>query len=397
MSITISGIADNSTHLSGNIIEVKATTSGKPAGASEYRIMLKIESTDNVLEGSPFFDAITPDANGLAIFDISGLMDQHIQKDFYWPIPNTWEGRWHGYTNLVYDVRLTPGEVYIDENNLLVENWGSLFGTIFIVKGKLDNYFLAKLQQQNLSWFDYFCAGGRWFTHQPLIQYITPNQPVKLWWKPPQTGLSFALNAKAYYSDNSELVFSGSPTMWYDVMFEFDLQPDGLGFFPVINDAKLLYYEVWMTGSPNVEKRTFIIDHRYQEETYFLLADNQIGGIDCISLTGATEYSTTSERNIAIKPFQKTMGVKHRTKLPTGIKRERQWKINSGYKSKQEMIALEMLLHTPAAWLLVPPANGSTNIADYTVVPVNITSSSLTLTNSLTDQESVEIEFTEAY
>lgn len=397
MSITISEIEHASTHLSGNIIEVKATTSGKPAGASEYRIMLKILSVDNVLLGSPFIDAVAPDSAGIARFDISGLMDQDIIKDFYWPIPTVYEGRWHGYQNLVYDVQLIPGEVYIDENNLLVENWQTAFGTIFIVKGKLNQLVLAQINDIDNTWFDYFCAGGRWFTYQPVTQYITPYQPVKLWWKPPTTGLTFTLHAEGFYSDGTKKFYANFPTMWHDVMFEFDLQPSGLGFPPIDGDAKLLYFEIWMTGSPSIGKRTFIIDWVYHEEVWYLLADNQIGGIDCISLTGSVVYKPSGERKITGKPFEKGMGTKQRTQFVSGNKRTRRWQINSGYKSKAEIAALDVLLDTPNAWLLIPPLGGSDNINLYTIAPVIITSSELQLTDSMNDQESIDIEITEAY
>ncbi len=397
MSITISEITNASTHLSGNTIEVKTTTSGIPAGASEYRIILKIVSVDNLLFGSPFIDAIAPDSLGNARFDISGLMDQDMKKEFQWPIPTLYEGRWHGYQNLVYDVQLFPGEIYIDENNLLVENWQAAFGNIFIVKGKLNHLVLAKLNDIQNTWFDYYCAGGRWFTYQPLTQYITPFQPVKLWWKPPTTGLTFSLKAKAYYSDGSILDYAASPTMWHDVMFEFDLQPDGLGFAPQINNVKLLHYEVWMIGTPNIEKRTFIIDWAYHEEVWYLLADNQIGGFDCISLTGSVVYNPFGERKITGKPFEKGMGLKQRTQIVSGNKCTRRWQINSGYKSKAELTALDVLLDTPNAWLLIPPQGGSDNISLYTIAPVIITSSELQLTDSMNDQESIDIEITEAY
>jgi hypothetical protein len=396
MAITLSEITDTSTHLSGNIIHIKATSSGKPAGASEYRIMLKMVSVDNVLTGSPFVDAKTPDSNGVATFDISGLMDQNIQKDFCWPIPGLYDGKWHGYPNLVYDVQLIPGEIYIDKNNLMVETWQAAFGTIFIVKGKLKQPVLAMLNDVNITWFEYYCASGRWFTYQPLTQTICPYQPVKLWWKPPLTGVSYTLQVKGYYSDGNVLFYSDFPTMWYDVMFEFDLHLPGLGINPIVDDAKLLYFEVWMTGTPNIEKRTFIIDWNYHEEIYYLLADNQIGGIDCISLTGAAVYNPFAEQKIAIKPFEKGMGVKQRTHLATSM-RTRRWKINSGYKSKAEITALDVLLDTPSAWLLIPPPGGSDSIAQYSIIPVFITSSEMELTNTMNDQESIEIEITEAY
>ena len=62
MAITLSEIAANSTHLSGNPIWVKAATSGIPAGATGYKILLQVISSNGELYGSPFTpDAIAPD------------------------------------------------------------------------------------------------------------------------------------------------------------------------------------------------------------------------------------------------------------------------------------------------------------------------------------------------
>lgn len=112
MAVTLSEIAINSTHLSGNPIMVKATTSGIPAGAEEYKILLKIVSADNVLVGSPFIDSIAPDANGVAWFDISGYVHQPIPIDFKFPL----SGRFNAYQDASYDIWLYPGESYIDSN-----------------------------------------------------------------------------------------------------------------------------------------------------------------------------------------------------------------------------------------------------------------------------------------
>src|SRR5690606_37970171 len=172
-----------------------ATTSGAPAGATDYKVLLKIVSVDSVLIGSPFIDAIAPDAAGVAVFNISGYVDQPYQVDFHWPIPTPYEGRWHGYQNRVYDVQLVPGERYIDTDGELQETFQSAFGTIFVVKGKLHDTFQAYLNLYSLDWFSYFCTAGRWFSFMPISQVIHPNQPVKLWYKPPTTGLIFTLHA----------------------------------------------------------------------------------------------------------------------------------------------------------------------------------------------------------
>src|SRR5690606_5045527 len=113
MSVTLSGITPSSTHLSGNPIQVLVTSSGAPAGSSAYEVLLKIESNDGELEGAPFIDADTPNADGLVKFDISALVDQAVSRSIAWPIPTLWEGKYHGYQNMIYDVHLTAGEKYI--------------------------------------------------------------------------------------------------------------------------------------------------------------------------------------------------------------------------------------------------------------------------------------------
>jgi hypothetical protein len=152
-----------------------------------------------------------------------------------------------------------------------------------------------------------------------------------------------------------------------------------------------------MEGTPNVEKRTFIIDHNYHETNHYLFVDNQIGGIDTIWLGGAVKYAPTGERSIAVKPFETGMGVKNRTQYIGSGSRTRKWIINSGYKLKADMEALDVLLDSPTAWLAIPPASGSADISLYKIVPVIINSTELQLTNSMNDLESVDIELIEAY
>lgn len=397
MSITIYEIANTDTKLSGNEIRVKATTSGVPAGATDYRILLKIISADNLLVGSPFIDAIAPDADGNAFFDISGYVDQPADKDFTWPIPDLYGSRWHGYSDQVYDVNLQPGERYIDSDGNLQETFQSVFGTIFVVKGKLNPDFYAYLNTYGLTWFSYFCNAARWFSFMPITQYIHPNQPVKLWYKPPTTGLTFTFHAKAYYSDGNIKNYAGFPELYYDVMFEFEVGASGLGFPPIDGNAKLLKYEVWMDGTPSLEKRTFILNWDYHESTNYLFVDNGAGGIEVIWLSGAVKFAPAGEHTIAERPLTRSMTVKHRTKNIGNVRRTRRWIINSGYKNKEEMEALQVLLYSPAAWLVKQPANGSDSLAQYSIIPVIIKNPGFDLTDSVSDLDNIDIELEEAY
>ncbi len=71
--------------LTGNDIWIKISGGGAPSGAVDYKYMLKLFSTDGQIPGAPFVDAIAPDENGEAFFNISGLVDIPFPAVFEYP------------------------------------------------------------------------------------------------------------------------------------------------------------------------------------------------------------------------------------------------------------------------------------------------------------------------
>lgn len=400
MSITISEITINDTRLSGNPIWVKCTASGIPAGASGYKILLKAESVDGELVGSPFSpDAIPPDGNNEALFDLSGLVDQDVEKDFRWPL----DGKSHGYPALVYDIMLYAGEQYIDSDGELQENYESVFQPVFIVKGKIPEYLLKKLNAASSDWYTWFATGGRFLSLMPLQQMVAPYQPVKLWIKgnnPSAAAYSFTCYVKGYFDDGTDQTINFSADIYRDMLHEFDVQPENIGFTLDDGSKKLIKYEVWGSGnSVTYEHRIFHIDWSHQEKYYYLLVDNQVGGIECIWLSGRVKYNPTGEKNIAVEPLPKGAGVKISTRKISGNSRRRQWTINTGIKSTPgEMPGLDILLDAPAAWLAVPPADGSTALTNYEIIPVIVESDELNLYDDLNyGLDNVDLRLTEAH
>ena len=390
MSVTISEISTNSTHLSGNPIWVKCTSSGIPAGATDYKILLKVESPDDVLFGDPFTDAITPDSL-VAWFNISGYVDQEIEKNIHWPV-DSWIT---AYTSLAYDIWLYPGESYIDEDGELQESFGSVVEPFFMVKGKLSDQKLAELNDAGSDWFDYFSTDGRFLTWQPATQTVGPYQPVKLWYKYPSASpASRTLTYTGYFDDGSTQTITNTPTLSRASLYEFDLLPEEVGFTLDNGSKKLIKYTFTATGC---ETRTFIIDWRTYDYNYYLFADNQIGGVDCIWLKGRARHMATANRIIAGKPADRGSGVQVPTLLVSGNTRQRKWVINTGIKSKEELNALDILLDTPNAWLATPPADGSTDLDDYTLTRVIIISSEIVLSDDTKTVESIDIEIIEAH
>lgn len=393
MAITISEISDNSTHLSGNPIWVKATSSGVPAGATNYRVLLKIVDIDGVLYGGPFIAENSIDGSNVCWFNISGWVDQFIEKDFNWPL----SGRVNAYPDLAYGVFLYAGERYIDSDGEPQESFQSVWGSLFIVKGKLTKIKLAEFNDAGTDWFTYFASGGKFLTLLPDNQWVSPWQPVKLWYKyPSASGAAVTLTCTGTFDDGSTQVVSQTPTLTKASLYEFDLQPEHMGFTLDDGNKKLIKYTFNIAGG---ETRTYFIDWTHYEKYWYLFIDNQIGGIDCIWLKGRAKYSPSGQRNLSAKPIERNAGVKTPTLVVSANTRQRSWTINTGIHTEPGMMeALDIMLDSPNMWLAIPPDDGDTDLSNYTLAPVVCNNGSLDLRNSLNNNvDSVDLELLEAH
>lgn len=350
MAVTLSGIEPASTHLSGNPILVKATTTGAPAGASHYKMLLKITSINNVLFGSPFVDGQEPNADNFAEFDISGYVDQPLPITFSFPMV----GFTTGYADRIHVVHLQPGESYIDIDGNRQVNWFDVVQPFFIVSGKIDENELSGYNDANTNWFAAWVEAGKFLTRLPDIQKVHPNQPVKLWIKwPLQSLVNATFTINAYYSDEYVELYSFNANLFGDHVFEVNLQPALLGIPLVIeNGSRLMKYNVYWSGGSIVSPlKTFVLDWQHKDFCNYLFFLNPIGGIDCIWLSGGAE------------PGHNTTSVQAKSQLPKGAKQKdhsmqvsknsrMSWQINTGHKSRQEMEAMIDLFSSEKVWLL---------------------------------------------
>lgn len=95
----------------------------------------------------------------------------------------------------------------------------------------------------------------------------------------------------------------------------------------------------------------------------------------------------------AIKPWRYSNTQMDRTRIISSRAGRRTWKINTGYKSKDEMIALTDILLSRQVWLLEDA--GSYN--GGTLYPVIIANSESVLTDTMRDLNNLEIELEEAH
>lgn len=375
-------------HLSGNPIRVSIAGATIPTGVTDYKILCKVASVDGLLIGAPFIDAKTP-VTGAASFDVSGYVDQPVDKSFDWPLVGGLG------SNSIYtlDVNFTPGERYIDANGDLVEAWGTPSLTNFVIKGGVSFAQLGSYKDNNDSFYNDFVVGGKFLTWMPSPQIVHPFQPVKLWLLSDENQ-SIELTIYAHYENGDGHVYRSNHDLYINILHEINCLPyhaDSIQMPPVKNGAKMDYYEVWI-GSVT-ETRRFYVDHNYYENCNYLFSANSLGGIDCIWLNGAVKKGFKSSSVFATKPWPSAGTRKTRTKVMSNKLGVRTWKINTGYKSAIEMAAMPDLLISEQVWLLENASAYNTG----TLYPVIITNSDALLNNSMEDLHSLELEIEEAH
>lgn len=377
-------------HLSGNPIRGTITGAVAPANSSEYKALVKITSVDGLLIGGPFIDAIAPTGAGVAVFEFSGWVDQPQDKGFDWPLV----GGLGSDSNYTLDVNFTPGESYFDDDNVFHETWGSASVTHFIIKGGVSFRELGQYYDDDSSFYEDIVEGGKFLTRQPDNLVVHPWQPTKLWLLA-AANASVSLKIYAYYEDGSSYLYTSSHTLYINILHEINCLPhhaDAINMPPVKNDGtRMDYYDVWISGV--TENRRFYVDHDYYQNCNFLFVANSLGGVDCIWLNGHMEDGFETELVSAIKTWTATSGAKNRTKVISSRAGRKTWKINTGYKSRDEMLGMADVLLSRQVWLLTD-ANGYNRGVLY---PVNIKNSSALLNNSLEDLNNLELELEEAH
>lgn len=377
-------------HLSGNPLFVKITGAVAPAGATNYKVLCKVTSTDGELVGGPFIDAKAPDGDGEALFDVAGYVDQPLDKVFEFPL----SGGLVPYNSQTLDITLTPGESYIDSDGDLQENWGTASEGNFVVKGGVGFRKLGEYNDLSSSFFADYVTGAKFLTHMPSGQVVHPYQPAKLWFLAAANG-SKNVKIKATYDDGSTYEYTSAHTFYQNIMHEINCLPyhaTAENMPPVkTGGIRMLYYEVWIDTV--TAKYVFTLDHSYHEQCNFLFAFNSLGGVDCVWLSGSVKKGYKTETVQAIRPFATTAGAKDRTLIVASRTGQRTWTINSGWKSQTEIEALKDLLLSKQVWLLedAPTYNSGT------LHPVIVETSQADLYDSETDLYALELEIVEAH
>lgn len=355
---------------------------------SFYKCLLRLTCTDTAKLPASQDEGITPDSNGDAWFEISGLLERELVPEF------RGAGLHVEHAELPVHVKLDIGESYVpaDPSQPRQENWAGLAGSQYeldIIDGRLTQQEQNQYSDAGTSWYAAFITAGKFLTQLVSGSSISPDGPLMLWWMT-SASAQHALTLKADFTseDGTTGTVSNAVTINPGIINQFNIDPGTLGL-DVSSDNPVASYTVYLADgeTPASEQFVFNIDYDYHEHNNYAFYYNREGGVDAVWLHGLVDYlfpvsTTTSER-----PAERTDTSLHRTvKVSTKISR-RGWKISTGYKSIEEIKAMAALLEAKQVWLRV----GSN------IVPVNIENSEQLLASLENDIHSLDIEFLEAH
>jgi hypothetical protein len=387
MALTIE-IPGGKTQLSGN--RVQAIVATDTVQGSLYRLLLKVTSIDGSFPAGT--DAIEPDADKQAIFDLRNRVSMPIDYEFAWPLTG---GVFVKHALMAKIVAINFGESFIPDNPPKQVNWAMVEGSetemletqILILKGGLSKHTQAKYNEGGKTFYSEYIEAGRFLTNLPQDQKICAGQPVKLWYITKEAAAQ-NVNLKVDYTNTDGTTGSASiaGTIDPDALYELCVDTGSLG----LNGSQIRSYSVSLEkdGIAVSEIRTFNVDHTYYEQNTFVFYANLVGGIDCRWFTGNTEFlfpttSQTSERNAQSTDTQK------KATLVTDYKSgSRKWVVNTGYTEDiQAQESLIELLNSLDIW--IPMGND--------IIPVKLEDGDNPLWNKNEDLQNTELTFREAH
>lgn len=377
-------------HLAGNPLRVRVTGGSPPAGSSEYKYLLKLISVDDDLYGAPFIDAIVPDSDDAALFDISGLIDQPVKKAFEYPEFNLVRG----YNDQVFSVKVQPGESYIDENGDLQEDFGNETETFSCVKGGVSQRQINQWLFNNTNFYQIYIVGKRWLTLRPWGDFVHPNQPVKLFFMVSSTiTLDFVITYS--FDDGTSGTITLPTTLHAGNLYEFMCNPKSHSINLQPTGKRVTHFDcVLKSGGSNYSNNfRFTFDWKLCERPYFLMFANSLGGVDDVYLSGLAAEKFETSGTMVTRPATMTDDVVDPTLIMPDRNGRNTWAINTGYKSTSQMRHLRDLMLSKQAWLLYP----NLSVSNYIVIPVIVESGEQTIVDYQNDIHALEIGITEAH
>ncbi len=383
MALTLD-IPNGPVQLSGNRIRCDVGTD--TITGSMYRLLLKVTSPDGSFpEG---VDAIEPDSDNKAEFDIRNRAALPIDYSFTWPLTGDIAV---AQPQLAKKVTIDIGERYVqvvDNENTDTVNWAGLSddNELLVLKGGVSKHQQAKYNEQGTAFYVEYIQAGKFLTLLPDNMHVSPGQPVKLWFVTKESE-DQSLQLVAEYTDSS----GGTGTLSKDITVEAGASTEICADLATLGiaDLDIEKYSVHFEkdGAAISETRNWQVDRGHYENNAYVFFANPVGGIDCLWLRGRVKKmlpadSETSEREASSSDTQQRATMETDTKTT-----KRKWAINSGYFTGGEEEALPQLCAAKNIWLL----NGND------IIPAVVDDGDNEYYNSMDNLHEMEITLTEAH
>jgi hypothetical protein len=385
-------------HLSGNPIQITLTSPISLENFGKLNRKLCIKVSCDALLGSPFVEEIAPIINGFSldsVFDISGFIDQPVT--YYFDFPAV--GVVTAHPKLAFTVSIDIGEVWTDLSGDRHVAWNNLStnNTLTVIKGKLRPYELGILNDSGKSFASEYIDGGKFLTHLPNKQVVSPTQSVKLWYLSRWTNIHNAQWNLSIATDLSiDHFFTSGEVILNPIsgLLEFSVNPAFIGF-NMGPGEKFISYTFWLSDSDGdiSERRSYIIDNTYYEKAFSFIYVNPLSGVDSIWLTGQYSEGLKTESEVAYRTVPVSSGSKVASQIAISSGSQRSWELNSGPKSQTEILALRDFLSAKQCWMVDP----NPELLGQKLIPVNIEPGDHKLFDSAEDIQSLNLKITEAH
>lgn len=226
---------------------------------------------------------INPDDDGVAETDIRKLLEPYVENEFTWPESDTDFAfnqangikSWH----FLYGERWGDGEYSAMQRS---DNY-------YVISGGVSWMQVAKYNYDNTSFWAKLLYNLYFLSWAPLIRYIGPEEPVKLYFLNHSGASTLQLKALLYTAESSsEITVESVADVADKAIYEFVLSPAKVGYTG-LSDQTLVKIETWIedeTDSRISEIRTFVFDYNFYGNTRYFIFRNSLGVYEILRTTG---------------------------------------------------------------------------------------------------------------
>ncbi|WP_299576703.1 hypothetical protein [uncultured Sunxiuqinia sp.] len=290
-------------------------------------------------------DKIVVDADGVAVFQFQALLNKHLESKFSFPEHEASLMIAHPQMSVKYQI--VYGEIYKPADGP-EQPLGLTFGdTYYAIRGGLPNHVMARMNVQQITWWEDVVENKRFLTNQPLEKTTYPVSVEKLYWIMRSTG-TITLKFDWTATDDSTGTYTTTHTADAYQVVEICLSP---GLIEALTGKELAAYTVSISGLS--EERTFTVDRQHKERYDRLLFDNSLGTFDTLTATGMRTQTGENSRESYRRQLPTYPELNDRTMAYNRAERVNKNESSLGFLNTQEWLEYteELDLSCNAYWL----------------------------------------------